>query len=158
MQSHDQIATNRTIEEWHAIQTKVEKHPKRWFQIVLIAQLAAAVIVSIVVAVFSSQPHLAISAGYGATIMLVANIVLARCIQAWSRQPSADRLQSKAITVAGGRFVLIIILLITAYFAGLWLPAVAGGMLVAQIAVYLAGFWLLVYSDETKNGIKGEEL
>ncbi|MDX8412996.1 MAG: hypothetical protein R8J85_02815 [Mariprofundales bacterium] len=122
------------------------------------AQIVAVFMISGVVAFFSNQPDLAIASGYGALIMLIVNTVLAQRIYTWSGLQSADRLQSRAFAIAGGRFLLIIALLVSGYYAGLWLPAVAGGMLVAQIAVYLAGFWLLIHSDETKKGTKGEAL
>jgi len=121
------------------------------------AQLLSVLMVTMVVGLFSDGLHLAISAGYGTLIMLAVNALLARRIRAWSQPQRGDGPKCNAIVTAGGRFVFVVVLLVAASFAGLWLPAVAGGMLVAQIAVYLAGFWLLVV-HETKKRTKGETL
>jgi len=141
----------------HTIKTEDKNDPKGEFKVVLMAQLAAVVVVSMVVGMLSDHLYLAVSSGYGALIMLLVNTVLARRIQSWHLLPTGG-LRSRAMMLAGGRFVLVVVLLVAAYFLGMWLPAVAGGMLVAQIALYLAGFWLLVHSAETKKGLKGEAL
>ncbi|MDQ6965178.1 MAG: hypothetical protein Q9M13_09700 [Mariprofundales bacterium] len=114
------------------------------FALVLGVQLASIVVASLIAAIFSDQPSLIVSSGYGALIMLIVNALLARKIRGWERLQSTEGAGGRAAAVAGGRFVLIVALLITGQLAGLWLPAVAGGMLIAQISVYITGFWLLI--------------
>ena len=97
--------------------------------------------IAAIAGLLSGKVQIALSTGYGALIMLAINILLARRITAWNRQETQPT--GSSVVTAAIRFVMVALLLVAAFYAGLWLPAVAGGMLIAQIAVYLAGFWLL---------------
>ena len=103
----------------------------------------------------AGDPRIALSAGYGALIMLAVNGLLAHRISAWSRQEGQPNRRS--VGTAAARFAMVALLLVAAFHAGLWLPAVAGGMLVAQLAVYVTGFLLLVKPDEIRQEKKDTE-
>jgi len=132
------------------------------FHSVLIAQLVSLVVAAIIGLMLGGLP-IAMAAGYGVLIMLIVNGLLARRIKLWSQQQSEevskgeDATKGMATTaIVAGRFLLVAALLANASFIGLWLPAVAGGMLVAQIALYLAGFWLLVGNRAVGNRAIGK--
>jgi len=87
---------------------------------------------------FAGQAHQIFSLLYGGVLMVANNVALVRMIErAAVRRKDAGR----ALLYQGAafRFVLLVLLLAAAYAMGLYLPWVAGGMLVAQVAVYVLG-------------------
>jgi len=140
LQSFSRIVTNRAADGTEQpLKTVNIGDNQVQFHTVLIAQLLSAVAATIICLLLSSI-QMAVAVGYGALTMVIANGLLAHRIQAWSTRPP----NSNAGAIAAARFVLVAGLLVVASLGGLWLPAVAGGLLIAQVAVYLAGFWLLV--------------
>ena len=82
--------------------------------------------------------HQSLSLWYGGCLMMANDVVLVRMIE---RASVREQGVGRALLYQGAalRFVLLILLLAAAYAMGLYLPWVAGGMLVAQVAVYVLG-------------------
>ncbi len=75
---------------------------------------------------------------YGGALMAANDVALVRMIE---RAATQELGKGRVLLYQGAacRFVLLILLLAAAYAMGLYLPWVAGGMLVAQAAVYVLG-------------------
>ncbi|RMG91319.1 MAG: hypothetical protein D6703_05320 [Zetaproteobacteria bacterium] len=87
-------------------------------------------------------------AGFGRFIpsMLLGVVLMflngAALMYTMQRVAVLSRKSGQRLLYAGAavRFVLLILALVAAHGLGFYLPWVAGGMLVAQVAVYIAGF------------------
>ncbi len=101
---------------------------------------------------------MASSAGYGASLILAVNMLLARRIRRDSEEGSVASGRARVAVLAGGRFAVVVTLLALGHGLGLWLPAVAGGMLVAQVAAYGAGFRLLATVTGRQETDEGEQI
>ncbi|MDQ6950311.1 MAG: hypothetical protein Q9M26_01445 [Mariprofundales bacterium] len=90
--------------------------------------------VSVLASFTIASPQITSSVAYGGSVIIVTGIWLAGQMYHFD-----SNTKKGAIALAGGRFFVLLILLAVAYWLGMWLPAVALGMFIAQIALFGSG-------------------
>ncbi|RMH52945.1 MAG: hypothetical protein D6682_00530 [Zetaproteobacteria bacterium] len=118
---------------------------------VLGAQLVAGLLAAAAAGMVGGV-RMAASAGYGALLMALLGLQLARRV---AGVPPERIGRARGVLIAAGRFVSVFALLALGHAVGLWLPGVAGGMAAAQAALFFAGFRLMAGESARMAGGTG---
>ncbi|MDX8409469.1 MAG: hypothetical protein R8J84_05425 [Mariprofundales bacterium] len=114
----------------------------RDFLTAIVAQIAGSFVAMLATAAITDW-HTAGAVGYGGLMMAGSGFWLALRLKGLG---DADG-KATGATIAGSRFIAILALLAAGYTIGLWLPAIALGILAAQTALYGSGLYLLTRKD-----------
>jgi len=110
--------------------------------------------VAVLATVTVADWHTAGGVGYGGLIMAGSGLWLAFRLSRLRH----DHGKGVGASIAGSRFIIVLALLATGYAIGLWVPAIALGILAAQAALYGSGLYLLTRKDVTRKDAEGGKL